>query len=564
MSHIVITDSGKLYHSDPAAVTLTLSGLPANVTIMSARSTGTKYRRKTCCVGRHSPGVVWHDNIGAWSKLGLAGPTSAPTLATTGSGVVSGTAVGYYTALHKSGTTTIQESNPSPPTSPVTFSLQQRLWTLPASHTPDSRATHFRLYVSMGGSVPRFVQDVTLGTTSVTENVSNTTLAAPTNTTLPVNSDGDVDSDARGVPPYSLYDETYHDSVWYAGNPTNPDRIYPSKLYEPESVNSTEVGPLSTAAWLRTLDGEAVTGLKRHGDELIVFCTNAAYAIQGYGPHEYSIRKISNFFGCISHHSLRRVGENADLWGAGYEGVWIYDGAFRFAMEDLRDYWRTDYEANKANYEASWAEEDRAFGGYKLNIPQSDETSFAYYGHYEPTRFGAQPWWVFDVRNREDSCSGILYGNGDQHGQLYTGSCDGYLRRENVMTNDNDDSDTYGKKFDFTTKHYWLNGDQAGNDDHGAAVTDIDLYAKHENDDLTVSLYCGDDDARSGVAQWAETISANAVSGKVAKTSRHLTPSNASGKGVSLRGEASSPIGVEYRGATILSGPGVQDRPSTS
>lgn len=565
MSHIVITNTGKIYHSDPGASSLTLTGLLSGVTIMDQKARCTKYRRKTPVVSRFDPGICWHDDIGEWSILGLPGPTAAPTLATTGSGVVSGTNVGYYTAVHKDGTQTIQESNPSPPTSPISFSAQQRQWTLPATHVPSSRATHFRLYVSIGGSIPYFVQDVTIGTTSVTENVSTTTLATPGRGNLPVDADGNVDDDARGVPPYCQYNETYHDSVWYAGDPDFPDRIYPSRLFEPESVNSTELGPGSTAFWLRTLDGEAVTGLKRHADELIVLCTTAAYAIQGYGPEQYSIRKISNFYGCISHDSLKRCGPNADLFGAGFEGPWWYDGAFHPAIDDLSDFWLDDYNAHKANYEACYAEEDRRFGGYKLRIPQDDDTSFYYYAHYEPVAFGAQPWWGTDRRDRNDSCMGILYGDGDQHGELYTGSCDGYIRRENVMTDDDDDGDTYEKKFDATTKHYWLKGEQSGDDGHGASVQAMDLFVKHENDSLGVSLHCGDDDARSGVPQFTLTLPATAETNKVAKTSEHIEPvENASGKGVSLRLEVTSPIGFEYRGAKIRSGSGQQDRPSLS
>lgn len=564
MSHIVITSTGKIYHSDPGATSLTLTALLGGVTITSAKARCTKYRRETSVVSRFDPGITWNDEVGAWRKSGLTGPTAAPTLATTGSGVVSETAVGYYTAVLKNGTTTLQESNPSPATAAITFSAQQRQWTLPATHVPDTTATHFRLYVSMGGSTPAFVQDSTIGTTTVTENVSNTTLAANivAGLALPVDEDGNVLDNARGVPPYCLYTATYHDSVWRAGDPDHPERIYPSKLFENDSVDSS-----ATGTWLRTTDGEAVTGLARHGDELLVLCYNAAYAIQGYGPSQYTIRKVSNFYGCISHDSLKRCGPRADLFGAGFDGPWRYDGSFHDAIEDLKDYWIEDYEANKANYEACYAEEDRKFGGYKLRIPQDDETSFYYYGHYEPTVFGGQPWWVWDYRDRNDSAMGILYGDGDQYGRLVTGSCDGYLRYENVMTDDDDDGDTFLKKFDLTTKHYWLNGDQMGDDGHGASVTDLDLYAKHENDDMGISLHCGDDDARSGVAQWTKTVPATAESGKVAQTSQHFGGGEiggASGKGVSLRVEVTSPIGVEYRGSTITSGPGQQDRPSTS
>jgi hypothetical protein len=289
--------------------------------------------------------------------------------------------------------------------------------------------------------------------------------------------------------------------------------------------------------------------------------------IQGFDNGDYQMVKISNYYGVISHHSMVRVGPDADLWAAGQEGAWMFNGSFHDLMEDdLRDYWRDAYRADPLNYEDAFAAEDRFTRTYHLVVPQADNTTFKYVGHWFPVVRGGPPWWVFDRRNRQDSALGTLVsGNSDHFGELVSGSCDGFMRKENVAADTNDDSDTYAKALTITTKHYFF-GDQGGDAAHGRNYNGLDIFLKNESTAVTVAAYGGDDTANAAASpQWSKTIPAAAVTTprpRVARTSEHFEGlAEINGKGLTLKFTASAPTNVALRGFSIYHSPGHQERP---
>lgn len=561
-----VADSGNIYYQDIAGSPFSLQTLPVGIKGARVRPSIVKYKGRTYVYGMFSAPVVITETRRIW-QAGVPAPTGKPTLtAGSSSGGSTGIGIGYLTFLEKDVGRVIQESNPSTPSASVSVTGQGFSWTNLPTTSVNARVTHIRGYRSMDGSIPGLVWERQLGVTSVSENVPTDQLGER----LPIleGLDGafDVDVFGRGVPPNGRFAEVYHDALWVAGDYDHPTRVYYSRLFEPESFNTVQ----KDNGWFDTRDGEAVTGLKRWGDLLIVGCLRACYAIQGFDSGDYQMVKLSNYYGVLSHHSMVRVGPNSDLWAAGQEGVWLFNGSFRDLMKsDLRNHWRDDYRANKLLYEDCFAAEDRFARTYQLAIPQAagaDQQTFKYIGHWADVQEGSDPWWTFDRRTRQDSAIGtLLIGDDDHYGELLTGSCDGFIRKENVESDDDDDGDAFAKAMTITTKHYFF-GDQSGDDAHGRSYTGLDLFLKNENTAVTVAAYAGDDTANQAVSpQWSHVVPADASSDprpRVPRTSKHVDGlAQVNGKGVTLKFTATSPVGVSFRGFGIYHVPGHQERP---
>jgi len=563
-----VQNDGHIYYKANEATDFTelndaTAAKPANLQGKRVRPILLRYRGRVYMFGFFStPAMVTEAR--KVNIMGIPAPPAAPTLAVgTSSGGSTGLAIAYLTFVEKDAGKVIHESNPSQPSATISLNGQGRAWTVLPTSSINPRVTHIRGYVSMDGALPAFAWERQIGVTSVNENV----LTGQLGERLPLfegpDNQFDVDPFARGVPPNGRYAEVYHDSMWISGDFDFPTRIYFSRLFEPESFNTT----IKERGWLETLDGEAVTGLKRWGDLLFVGCLRAMYVIQGFSAGDYQIVKVQNYYGCISNASMQLVGPDSDLWGAGQEGVWMYNGSFHDLMEeDLRGEWRDDYRANQINYEDCFAAEDRFSRTYQLVIPQDDESTFKWVGHWVPvTMRGAAPWWVHDIRTRQDNAIGsLIISNDDHYGELLTGSCDGFIRKENVQDDPDDDGDSYQKALTLQTKHFFF-GDQGGDDAHGRNFPALDVFLQNESTSVTLSAKAGDDSAQvSTTPQWSRTISAGAVStprAKVARTSLSFNGlSEINGKGITLRFTATAPLNVRLRGFAIYHTQGEQER----
>lgn len=549
-----IAGDGHIYLQSQSGGAFEELTLPVTVSGARVRPVRLKYKGRVYVFGMFSTPVVITESRRIWS-MGIPAPeTQAPMTLGTSSGGSVGEAIGYITFLEKDAGKIIQESNPSLPSATVSLNGEGRSWTSLPTSCINPRVTHIRGYVSMDGSVPGLAWERQLGVTTVNENVSTGRLGERLPVSVGLDGDVDVQIYDRGVPPNGRFAEVYHDAMWISGEYDHPTRVYYSKLFEPESFNTVD----KDRGWFETLDGEAVTGLQRWGDLLIVGCLRACYAIQGFDSGDYQMIKISNYYGVISHHSMVRVGPNADLWAASQEGVWMFDGQFHDLFEDdLREYWRSNYQALTIQYEDCFAGEDRFFRTYQLAIPPaSGSGTFKYICHWRPVvRENAAPWVIWDVKARTDASIGsAITGNDDHYGTLLSGSCDGYIRKENVLTDTNDDGDSYQKAMTVITKHFYM-GDQGGDWAHARDYVNLDVFIKNPNTAVAVSAYGGDDTAIDAAApQWSRTISAGAVTSpkpRVPVTSTSFPVSECNGRGVSLKFTASAPINVSLRGFTI-------------
>lgn len=566
---VIGTAGGNFFFRDYADSAWSQKTLPSGVAAVTTnrpKPVFERYRNRAYIAGYFDSCLVWTER---WELLknGITLPGTAPTLALgASSGGSSGINLGYATFVHKINGIVVAESNPVGPTAAVEASGQGFSWSAIPASGADSRTTHVALYRSVDGAIPRLAGEVTYGTTTLTENVETDSLGRELPVRIGADGQAEVDWNARGQVPYCKINTNYHRMMFYAGDPNHPERIYHSLIDEPEAVNVDE----ADGTFLVTLDGEPVIGMFRHGDELIIGCNNppAFYAVQGYSETDLQIRKISNFYGLLSHHSQCYIGPNSDLWFADpMQGPCMYNGSFRWLFRDRAKVW-TDYaKANPTLIEGCWAVQDRVRRAYKLFIPQSDDSSYYHVGFFEPTLSGEQPWWTTDIRTREDTFACEVQDDGQAWADLHTASSDGIVRKENVDTDASDDSDTYAKAVTIQHAHLFL-PDQKGDDNHGRSIKAMDLYLKHENNTVTVSMYGGDDTAPDALApQWTADVASPKETSprrqKVAQTSEHIPVRGVSGKGITVKLHAHSPVGLDYRGFTLYHVPGRQEHPFT-
>lgn len=516
--------------------TFTEATMPSGVTFVSRRADKVEYLKRHYIVGPLSRNLVFVEQNNTLHKMGMTAPVSAPTLADGGAGSLTGLMVGYVTFRHKIGSTVVHESNGSPASGSLNITNKQISWSSIVGSDPEGRATHVALYRSVDGALPRFVTELAIGTTIFTDTVATAALGA----VLPT---------ANGVPPQARFVEKYHDRVWFAGVTVGgvdfPERIYFSEIGLPEAV--------ATNNFVSTRDGETVTSIKRVLDQLGIFGRVVTYDLQGYTVTDFVMRKLNPSVGCLSHFANVNISER--LIFPAVDGVYVFNGAsFEFQMDELRDYWRDDFEAKTSAFNDSAAADDREFHVYKLLIKQATTPkSFYYVGHYLDSDFsrGNPLQWTFDIRAREDNSVGLMDVGSGQYG-VFTGSCDGKVRRENVAGNADDDGDTYLKKFVLQSKLDFFE-DLGGGMWHAKRFSDLDVYMKAENNAWTLKVYAGEEDAADALTP-NQTFSPAASKLTVGsqtflpKQQHYFRLVSVAGKGLAVRVEVSSPLDVSFRG----------------
>ena len=517
--------------------TFTSLGIPTDVAPLRGVPMFARYGDKDFVTGRFSRLLV-RPRDGRVYSSGIVPPGYKPTIAGSGASGVTGAMIGYFTFVQKFGNALICESNPGPASSTTSLTNQARAWSNIPTVAPDPRVTHVRGYVGVDGATAALAWELAIG------GVSTYTEAVPT-----LSLSDTLVSGSRGIAPYAQYCAVYHDRLWLAGDPTFPDRLWYSRLGEPEGFSAT--------GYLKTRNGESITGIAAFGDMLLVFCQHCTYAVQGYedfssgGEADLSIHRISPRIGCISGYSIANVGSPSGgdlLMFASVRGPYAFDGSFRFMGHHISPEWKPAYAANKFAYETSLGEWDPELDAYVLTIRGS--TGKAYVGMLEGMRQGeSQPWWVTRTRTREDTGQGIIADEFSGYLRLHTGSTDGHIRQENVAANTDDDGDAGSKTMTVRTKHYYPGGSPAGNALQGNKFTTGELYLKAENTAVTHRICVGEEDA--GGSNGAETALTHGPSAAVGRQARYVHSyrcERGAGRGIAHKLTAASANGVEYKG----------------
>lgn len=94
--------------------------------------------------------------------------------------------------------------------------------------------------------------------------------------------------------------ENYSERMWFSGMTFSPSSLYFSDFSEPEQIILDDGNPIE----IRTSDGQPITGMKNYGGGLIVFKDNSFHALSGDDPSNFSVRQISQEYGCLNNMAI--------------------------------------------------------------------------------------------------------------------------------------------------------------------------------------------------------------------------------------------------------------------
>jgi len=535
-----------------------------------------KFRGDAYLGGVYSRVLVRHAADRRWLKAGIVPPSEKLSVVPgSGSGGSSGGCLAYITFLHKNGLRVLAESDPSNIVNVGELTGEGRVWSNIQNSGAELRVTHVRGYVSMVGGPYRMAWESPYGVSTVTENV----LSARLSILGPGGGSGDF---RNAIPPLGIhYIHPWAARMWYARNAEFPYRVWYSQPGHPEYV-----GP---ANFRDTMEREPITGLWRGRNELVVFCEDNSYLIRqfGSGVDDFVLERLDSNVGCLTHHGIREIHNR--LWFPSRDGVWIYDGSFRYVMEDLRLLWEKEYCLNQAAFEGGFATWDKLNKVYMFytqrpaaSPPEWEDKSglspqtviyVGYIANFEPSMGGveSQPDWTLDFKGRQDSST--LYGKGNE---MYVASCDGEIRRQikpcelaaydpdtDALTDfgSDDDGDTLEKEV--IVRHGHMLMFQPGDDvQSGKKLQQVWFHVESESVPWTIYAMGGDEDAWRSVRPtnvrrfWKYDVAASAetntgpeyVYEACAKSVHFFIPEKVSGRGFTFEVRAKDVINFKYRG----------------
>ncbi len=528
--------------------------LPSGVGSYARRACMIEMKRRKVFAGQFTK-ILCYTEHNQLVTAGITAPLTAPVLATAVGTSLVGNVIVYVLFRHKRGTTIVQDSNLSTGSATVAFSGLHKPAITSIPTAADARVTHVVIFVSVDGALPREWVELALGTTSYSANVGTSDLGD----TPPINAAGEL-TNSRGVPPYARFVRTFNSRAWYFGDPRYPYRVWYSEIDEMESVGAE--------SFIDLKQRETITAGGMLGDTLGLFGQQAIYLLQGFDVEDFVLTRVDGTVGCINHFGM--VDVNGIMYWPAEMGYYGWFGAPRLTMKSKSAYlWQQQYQANPSRFELGHACDDRSQSIIKfLTIRTVTPRSRYWIGSYQnvdPTQGGGgEMEWTFDFRGREDSAMGVLLSAGTVRGELYTGSCDGYIRRENVQDDADDDGDEYGKLVTLETGAL-APAHQKGTYVEAFEFTWLDLFVMSENQGYTIEGRAGDDSAYLlDTPPFTLDVPASAATSggrsRVPKTSERIHLHGLSGKTVSFKLLVLAPTDLEYRGLGIQFEPGVMTR----
>lgn len=511
------------------------------------------YRGDLYNIGGFSRPLVRHRADARWLPAGIRAPEGTLVCVTgTGSGGSPGEALCYVTYLHKQGALLMAESNRSNIIQLTGQTGAGYDWTLPTTGA-EHRVTHVRLYRSMNGGPFRKAAEVPYGTPAFTENVKTNLLlqSGPGSGHYP-------------PPNGCAYGQKAFGRMWYARTSEHPYRIWGSEAGDPQYV------PLTN--YRDTSDREPITAIARSRDATIIFSLTSAYLLRQYGSgaFDFTLQKLDSAVGCTSHWGVLEV-HNKLVFPA-QDGIWQYDGGFRYLMADIRNFWSEDYERDRLPFLDSFAMDHKRDKNYVLFTPRPDKPTFqgvtvgtvAYVGNYlnsEPSIGGqnAQPDWSVDVHDRV--AQSALYS---AVGEVLVAWDDGEIRIESD-TDPDDDGDALLKHLTAISPHLAFQ-DEGDDQESGKEFSPLWVYCESEFNAWIVRMLGGDEAARyqklpdNNLYWFMKTFEATETWGtmdvdgttylakSIPKSVHFLQSARVTGRGLTARFDADSPVGMKIRG----------------
>lgn len=344
-----------------------------------------------------------------------------------------------------------------------------------------SRVSHVELWLSVNGSLPRFVMRVRIGTTSVSE--ATATLAL-----------GEAETKSFTALPYGSMNCFYNDRQFISGFECHPDTIYASAIEFPERHEGLI---------FRTPYGEPVVGLIRYRDYMIVLCPDSSYKIQGYSEDDYTRTVLDSNIGGLGHRGNIVTDRFAVV--PGRKGVMVFNGAFHPSIPTRRSEWGDNYIASKRAFEEGFGavnpnDETYQFYPFFTALPQFSPSS-VFVGDYTSVESAAGGSvsaieWTTDSHylplpanfGGYTTFAAYLSIAGNRIGKFYRGSNDGDIWEE-------DTAGTVAFHLDsYVVPAHYLFGDPGGSRDlEGHKLKRVFHYVRSEQSAWKYECWPGDE-----------------------------------------------------------------------
>lgn len=414
MGYYLASFGGSLYRITTAGVATALT-LPAGVVLDTTRRARMAVLQKnTVLVNQGTRGLVIDAN-GDVFPMGLASPTTAPPVAGTLSGALSGTYRARYSHVVKDADGNLLAESPLSPIS-AQISLAAKQLTVQVEVSPESTVTHRRLYRTVsGGSVffPWFdIEGNTL--TQSSDDMSDTLLA---NITAPTE---------LGPPPGSL-PFTYmtlcvewKGRLWGVGSINVDDLRYSGagSVYGWPSSYDLPLAPLGA-------DSFGITGIMPRRDELGVAKREIIWKITGDSPSNFEPIKVIEGKGCFSADSIKVIRDVAYFLGDDGVYTWGPDGVKCISDDKVRSWFASDTYFNRAQFPNAFAKYNARYHSYELHLANAgssvidrwvtyDITSGEWFGPHKTAAF--TPQMAGEIFDANGISVPVLLGN---DGKIY-------------------------------------------------------------------------------------------------------------------------------------------------
>lgn len=462
--------------------TLTSITLPTGVTMVSTRpARAAILANQIVVVNATSRNIVVNPTTLATRLLNITGPAAKPTVASGGSGTLTGTYRFGFTYAILDGTTILTESPMSPLSDPITFSAQSaQLTNVTVSGT--AGVTHRLIYRTVSDGVElyestRIADNVT---TTVNDNTSDYDLAL-----LPV-------AEGKGNPPGVDGTDRFRLIVsWkdrlFASPANDPDYLYISgnrEIYSWSEANRLTVQSKGE-------DATGITAFMVRRDELVIAKRRKLWKLIGTSPDDFELVLIADGIGAVSQDACVVVRDTCYFLGE--DGFYEYgpNGVTKLSREKVQPWFTTDTYFNRAYFNVAFAKYNQLYDKVELHLAAAAATTI-------------NRWVEYDLKQREwfgihktDAFTPTCAGAMDDTNGFSTpviGSSAGFLYRQNQSTAADDGT---AIDMDITTKfhsgnapdreHYW---------DHPSIINKIESSGT-----LTVTATVGDLDASAQSGQ---------------------------------------------------------------
>ena len=139
-----------------------------------------------------------------------------------------------------------------------------------------------------------------------------------------------------GAPAKGKYFALHYERVWMCGDAENPDRLYYSRMLDPNDWTGDVVTPEMGGGFvdLPTFDGGVITNLYSVGGDLCILKSTTALLLYGTSPENYQVTRMSGEPGTIAGRTAAVYGQTGYFVTA--HGIGVQSGTTIVLLDDRK------------------------------------------------------------------------------------------------------------------------------------------------------------------------------------------------------------------------------------